>query len=122
VIGVPTTASQLLKDLRLVGIVLNANGDRLGFDAPAGAMTPAVLAILKARKAELLAVLSGDYLAAAAALVSCFPDFAQQKELVYLFDERAGICQFDGDISRSKSERRAYCELARVVDTNTLDH
>ena len=107
----PPTAAKMLADLRRAGVVLTANGDRLAFDAPAGAMTPAVRAMLKARKPELLAVLRGDYLNAAAAMVLSHPDPEQRAELAYLFDERAGICQYDGGMSRSEAERIAYGEL-----------
>jgi hypothetical protein len=34
------TARKLLADAKRVGIILSANGGRLAFDAPAGAMTP----------------------------------------------------------------------------------
>jgi hypothetical protein len=95
--------------------VLTANGDRLAFDAPAGAITPAVVAMLKARKPELLAVLRGDYLTAAAALVLSIPDSHQRAALAHLFDERTGICQYDGNMSRGEAERTAYRDLARTV-------
>lgn len=39
------TAAKLLTDLRLAGVILTANRDRLAFDAPAGVMTPAVQAM-----------------------------------------------------------------------------
>ena len=110
------SAITLLADLRRSGVILIANGDRLGFDAPAGAMTPAVRAILRARKPELLAVLRGDYVnAAVAALVSSAPDAERRAELTYLFDERAGICQYDGGMNRGEAERVAYRDLARSV-------
>ena len=88
-------ARKLLADLRRAGVILSANGDRLAFDAPAGVVTLAVRAMLKARKAELLAVLSGDYLRAGMALVLYEPDSEQREALVYLFDERAGIAEYD---------------------------
>jgi hypothetical protein len=58
----PLAIPALLADLRRAGVLLTADGDRLSFDAPIGVMTLALLAMLKARKAELLAVLKGDYL------------------------------------------------------------
>ena len=107
------TAVELLADFGRLGVVLTANGDRLAFDAPAGAMTPAVVAMLKARKPELLAVLGGDYLTAAAALVLSVADPGRREELAELFDERAGICQYDGGMSRGEAELVAYRELAQ---------
>jgi acyl-CoA hydrolase len=79
-------------------------------------MTRDMLATLKARKPELLAVLRGDYLSAAAALVMKIADPDYRAELVYLFDERAAICQYDGGQARCDAERQAYIELARAVE------
>lgn len=50
-------ASELLAELRHQGIILWAEGDRLRFDAPKGALTPAIRDELSTRKAELLAFL-----------------------------------------------------------------
>src|SRR6266516_22444 len=108
------TAVHLLADPRRAGVILSANEDRLRFDAPAGVMTPGVLAMLKARKMELLAVLRGNYLHAAAALALCASDPDRRMELAHLFDERTGICQYDGGFSRGEAERMAYRELARA--------
>lgn len=112
-------AATLLAHLRRAGVLLTAKGDRLAFDAPAGAMTPEVVAMLKARKPELLAVLRGDYLHAAAALVLSIPDSRQRAALAHLFDERTGICQYDGNMSRGEAERAAYRDLARTVSDPT---
>jgi hypothetical protein len=71
---------------------------------------------IRRAKAELPAVLSGDYLRAALALVLSIADPDQRTELAYLFDERAGICQFAGNMSRGEAERMAYRELAETVD------
>lgn len=110
------TAAKLLGDLYRAGVVLSANGDRLAFDAPAGVMTPQLLAILKARKPELLAVLQGDYLHAAAARLSRIVDTDERQALVEAFEERAGICEFDCNISRGDAERHAYIEMARTLE------
>ena len=107
------TAAKLLTDLRRAGVMLAAKGDRLAFDAPAGVMTPAIQAMLKARKRELLAVLAGDHLNAAAALVLTITNPDKSAEMAYLFEERAGICEFDGNMSRGEAERIAYWELCK---------
>lgn len=52
------TTNELLTDLHSRGVMLRAVGDRLKIDAPAGALTDAALAELRARKAELLATLA----------------------------------------------------------------
>lgn len=109
------TAPRLLAALRRAGITLTCNGDRLAFDAPAGAVTPQVRAMLKARKPELMAVLGGDYLHAALALVAGVADAEERAALAEQFDERVAICQQEG-ISRGEGQRVAYRELARAVD------
>lgn len=110
------TAAKLLSDLRRARVILSTNGERLVFDAPAGAMTPAVQAMLKFRKPELLAMLRGDYLNAAAALVQSLADPDRHEAMAELFDERAGICQYDGGMRRGEAERMAYRQLALTVD------
>lgn len=109
------TAAQVLANLQRDGVILRRNGDRLAFDAPAGAMTSKLRALLTHYKPELLALLRGDYLAAAASFLSNF-DTDRAAELADQFDERSGICQFDGNMVRSEAERVAYLELAK--DTN----
>lgn len=54
------TAPALLRLLTAHGVRLAAHGGRLTFDAPAGAMTPELLGLLKAHKAELLTILAGE--------------------------------------------------------------
>lgn len=52
------TAADLVLDLKARGVRLTAEGNRLQYDAPAGVMTPDLLARLKACKSELLATLA----------------------------------------------------------------
>ena len=109
------TARTLLADLRRAGVLLTAKGDRLAFDAPAGVMTADVRAALTTHKPEILAVLRGDYAGAAAALLASLPE-PDRQDLGYHFDERAGIGEFDGGMSRGDAERQAYIELGRAVE------
>ena len=115
--AISTSVPRLLAGFRQADVVLTANGDRLAFDAPAGVITPEMVAVLKARKGELLAVLRGDYLAAAAALVLSVPNAVLRDELVQDFDERAAIHEYEGSMTRREAERLAYHELAdRTLD------
>jgi hypothetical protein len=52
-------ARQLIGELCDRGVTLTARADGLAYDAPAGAMTPQLLATLAACKGELMARLSG---------------------------------------------------------------
>jgi hypothetical protein len=48
----------LLNKLNAVGVVVSANGDKLAYDSPRGAITPDLLEEVKAHKAEMLAMLA----------------------------------------------------------------
>ena len=52
------TATELLTTCRQVGIRLEARGDRLRYEAPAGSLTPELRATLTEHKAELLSLLA----------------------------------------------------------------
>lgn len=51
------TAAELLEELRRRGIQPIVDGDRLGFRAPRGALTPALQAAVRRHKRELLNIL-----------------------------------------------------------------
>ena len=109
-----TTARLLFHQCRRAGIILAADGDGISFDAPPGVAVP-VDELVKC-KAELLAVLQGDYLGAAFALLLTIPDPDQREALASLFDERAGICQRNGAMNRADAQRQAYIKLAKLVE------
>ena len=111
------TARALFHQCRKAGITLAANGAGIVFDAPAGAEVP--VEPLRQIKPELLAVLNGDYLSASFDLVMSLTDPGLREDLAYRFDERSGICQYDGNASRGDAERQAYVELARAVEADT---
>ena len=52
------TAGRLVARLRALGVALATDGERLTIDAPAGVLTPALLAELRGRKWALLALLA----------------------------------------------------------------
>ena len=54
------TPALLLSSLRASGVVLTAKGGKLAYDAPSGVLTAALLAELRAHKAELLALLAAN--------------------------------------------------------------
>ena len=107
-------AVELLAHLSRAGVKLSAKGERLIFDAPAGVVTPDVLATLQAHKGELLAVLAGDWQGAAAALLATVGDDEARAGLRHRFDERAGVCE-DNGMSRPDAERAAYHEISAAL-------
>jgi len=78
------SAAELLLDLGRLGILLEADGERLRFH-PRSALTPDLLDLLKAHKADLLAAIER-------------------------FEERAAIREFDAGLSRHEAERLAWNE------------
>lgn len=108
------TISELLASLRARGVVLTARNDHLVFDAPVGVMTPELRDLLAERKAELLLELNGYWKAKASTLLAQIDDDVHD-DLLYLFEERAAICEFDGNMSRQNAERMAYEQLVQAV-------
>lgn len=112
--------SDVVAGLRRRGVLLWADGGALAYDAPAGVMTPAVLATLAGRKADVLALLraeqaggagpsvSSPIAAWAAAVVRLVtPDPGLRADVMYVFGERAGVLEFDGGLGRADAERQA---------------
>ena len=56
------STTDLITSLTTQDIRLSAKGDKLRVEAPANLLSPDLLTLLTSRKAELLAVLAGDYL------------------------------------------------------------
>jgi hypothetical protein len=108
------TTSELLTSLRDRGVVLTVRNDRLVFDAPVGVMTPELRDLLTEHKAELLLELNGYWKTAASTLLAQVNDDLRD-DLLYLFEERAAICEFDGNMSRQDAERMAYEQLVQAV-------
>lgn len=52
-----TRTHSILAELRAADVKVNATGDKLQLDAPAGTLTPALVERIRANKAELLAAL-----------------------------------------------------------------
>ena len=80
-------AEDLLHDLRGKDIQLTVQGERLTYDAPAGVMTEALLALVRQHKAALLALLT--------------------QEDAEWHDERAAILEYEGGLSRAEADRQA---------------
>lgn len=121
-----STATDLVADLQARGVTLCACGEDLLYDAPAGAMTPELKAELARRKPELLALLRqpgrwGRWAAALVRLVTTDPD--RRADLMELFDERAGVYEYEGNLPREEAERRALRRLlAELGKTEILKH
>jgi hypothetical protein len=112
----------LIECLSRAGVVLAVNGGKLIYDAPAGMMTPGFLEAMREHKTILLALASGDWYAAAIAMIDCLDDPDQRESLRYQFSERAAIAEYDGGADRYAAERLAFEEVASVVvASSTID-
>lgn len=114
-----TTARALFHQCRKARIVLAADGEDITFTAPAGVVVP--VREIRHMKAELLAILKGDYIVAAAALVRSVSDEEHRKRLVSRFDDRVATDTRNGCIRRGEAYRRAYIELAQSMEANDDD-
>ena len=101
-------AAQALKAARAAGIDLAVDGDALALRA-ATAPLAAVLDALFRHKAEIIALLRRGR------------DGWSAEDWQVYFDERAGIAEFDGGLSRAEAEARAFeCCVAEWLNRNPV--
>ena len=95
-------AAALLREANKLDVRLSVAGDKLHVDAPKGTLSPDLVSRLKAAKPELMALLSS-------------PQTAKEIEqsVSEFFEERAGIAEFDGGLSREEAEAQAKVETER---------
>lgn len=111
------TGEVVLQQLRERDIRLTASGDRLVVDAPRGVLTEQLRDALRERKAELLAILTApDHWARqAAGLLATVADPDRRADLRELFEHRAAVCEYDGELGRADAERLAFGELQAAM-------
>ena len=94
------SAPDVLRALVEAEFVLWVDGGRLCFRAPAGALTDELRGrVAKCRGALVALVMAGAVLPAARG--------DRPEDAVDLAEERAGICEFHGGLSRDEAERLA---------------
>jgi hypothetical protein len=102
------SAFEALKLARAAGIEINVDGDDLTLDADV-APPPAVLDLLARHKAQVIALLRPGR------------DGWSGEDWRALFDERAGIAEFDGGLPRDQAEARAFaCCVAEWLNRNPV--
>ena len=100
------SAVQALNTARAVGIRLRVDGDDLELSAEAPP-TQAVLDLLANHKADILRLLRPSL------------DGWSAEDWQVFFDERAGIAEFDGGLTRAEAEERAFaCCVAEWLNRN----
>jgi hypothetical protein len=106
--GTAVSAAEALQAARAAGIRLGIEGETLTLEA-AVEPSPAVLDLLRRHKTGLVALLrpANDGWSAA--------------DWLALFEERAGVAEFDGGLSRAAAEARAFaCCLAEWLDRHPV--
>ena len=102
------SAVAALKAARAAGVHLGIDGDHLVLKA-ASAPPTAVLDALSRHKAEIVA------------LLRLGRDGWSAEDWQVYFDERAGIAEFDGRLSRAEAEARAFeCCLSEWLNRNPV--
>ena len=102
------SAVAALKAARAAGVHLGIDGDHLVLKA-ASAPPTAVLDALSRHKAEIVALLRPGR------------DGWSAEDWQVYFDERAGIAEFDGRLSRAEAEARAFeCCVAEWLNRNPV--
>lgn len=121
------SATTLLATLVARGIELRPVGDRIRF-WPMANVTQDLRGDLARHKADLLVLLHrlddpalprGIWASCASALLAQIRDASMRADLREEFEERAGICEFDGNLSVDDAERIAFVQLCRAVRATT---
>jgi hypothetical protein len=99
-------AAEVLKAAKVAGIRVTAEGDDLVLNADAPPPAP-ILNALKRHKTEIVALLAASA-----------EEWAAQDWQAF-FDERAGIAEFEGGLSRTDAETRAFeCCVVEWLNRN----
>lgn len=116
-------APRLLATLLHRGVELAVVGDRLRYRPP-DAVTNELRADLIRHKPELLSLIrkmaapalaTGTWARYASALLAQVSDDTHRVDLREAFEERAAICQYDGNLGIEDAERIAFVQLCRAV-------
>ena len=94
------SAAEVVLELVEAEVVLWLDGDRLRFRAPEGAVTDELRGRVAGCRGALVALVK-----AGAVLPASRGDWPE--DAVFDFEERAGICEFEGELPRDQAEREA---------------
>ena len=115
-------AIEIIAEVERMGIRLRRCGDRIQCK-PTGRLTNELRERMRKHKGDLLGLLAGPgiWAQAAAAILATVADDDQRADLRYLFEERAGICEYEGNLSRVDAERIGYeCLLRAMTEAGIL--
>ncbi len=106
---------ELLRQARDAGLYVQADGDGLRIRGPKR-LEPLALELLRC-KVELLAILADNdrWARQAAGLLATVADPDRRADLRELFEHRAAVCEYHGELSRADAERVAFDELQTAM-------
>ena len=100
-------AARLVADLQDRDVRMSVENNRLVVDAPKGVITPSLTDVLQRQKSEIIALLVATV------------DGWSREDWLAIYDERAGIVEYDGGVSRSEAEAQAYeCCVSEWMNRN----
>jgi hypothetical protein len=112
-----SSSAGLLVELDRKGVSATLKGGLISLQ-PASSVYPDLLAAIRERKADLLALLADPrrrWKEQAAALLATVADSTLREDLRHLFDEREAIASVDGGLDDYRASQLAYQELAARV-------
>src|SRR5829696_2229010 len=111
------TAETLLCELRNQGVEFVTDGSRLRY-RPKSAVPKDKRALLTRYKPDLIRLIvsppvppPSEWARRAAARLATIEDDEHRADLRYAFEERAGILEYDGGLTREAAEERAFQEV-----------
>ena len=89
---------------------------------PRGALPDELRRRIIENKAELIEVLikPSEWVRRAAAILAEVADNDLRADLRYCYEERCGIAEYDGELSRPDAEKLAYHELLRAMERDGI--
>jgi hypothetical protein len=101
-------ATELLIELQTQGVIVTACDGRLRLDAPKGILTPDVQDRIRASKSGIMDALRQPWARRLSAMLSAMDDADARQMLRDLFEERAGIFEYECGLAREEAERLAF--------------
>lgn len=108
-------ATELLIELETQGVIVTACDGRIRLDAPRGILTPDVRERIRAWKSEIMDALLQPWARRLSAMLSPMGDADARQMFRDLFEERAGIFEYEGGLSRDEAERLAFEHVRDLI-------
>jgi hypothetical protein len=108
-------AAELLIELETQGVIVTACDGRLRLDAPKGILTPHVQERVRASKFDIMDALRQPSARRLSAMLSRMDDGDTRQMFRDLFEERAGVFEYECGLSRDEAERLAFEHVRDLI-------